>query len=345
MIRLLSAAIVATGCATAPLSNRGHHDSSPKRSEGMWEVNGTSLHYVTIGEGEPIVVLHGGPGGNLLDMLALVPFAPGYRWVFYDQRGSGESSRFPVDPKQLDEVVAFFTIDNHVQDLEEIRQKIGAEQMTILGHSWGGGLAIFYGAAHPDRVKKIIVYNGGPLWPELNTAKKLAFRKRAGPRTNAQIAQIRQGIEEHMETWSQEILDLEFVKMVCPLLPLFDCKPGVPRNPDEVGQGGFWANQLTNRYIKKFDRTSFAAKLAKVNAPVLLTYGRCEPNPPERQTFLRDALPNATMVVFELSGHNAHLEQPELFSRLLRAFLSGKPLPMPAFAGPAESLGWSAGLP
>ncbi|MFC1610426.1 alpha/beta fold hydrolase [Myxococcota bacterium] len=311
----------------------------------MWTVNGTDLHYVIVGTGEPIVVLHGGPGGNLLDMLELVKFAPSHRWVFYDQRGSGESDRFPVDPKALDTAATFFSIEQHVADLEGVREKLGAEQITVLGHSWGGGLAAFYAAAHPDRVKRLIVYNGGPMWPDLKAAKKDAFKARATPEVGAQLAETGKRIGENMESWSQEMLDVEFAKMVLPILPLFDCVVGQPPNPGEIGRGGFWANQLTNSYIDKFDRPSFAAKLAKVNAPALLTYGRCEPNPPERQTFLRDALPNATMVVFDQSGHNAHREQPELFGRVLNAFLTDAALPVTPFDGSAQSLGWSPALP
>ena len=62
--------------------------TTPQKSEGYWEINGTKLHYVMTGQGEPIIVLHGGPGGNLSSKLELAQFAPDNRWIFYDQRGS-----------------------------------------------------------------------------------------------------------------------------------------------------------------------------------------------------------------------------------------------------------------
>ena len=313
-----------------------------KKSEGYWEINGTKLHYVIMGHGEPIVVLHGGPGGNLSSKLELVPFAPDFRWIFYDQRGSGESERFPVDLEQLDEAEAFFSIERHIEDVEWIRKKLGLEKITILGHSWGGALAVFYAAAHPDRVKKLVVYNGGPMWPELRAAKKEAFKERSGPELNSRVAELVARIGENIEIWDQKTLDAEFVKMICLFVPSFDCHPTAVPNPDELGRGGFWANQLTNRYIEVFDRDSFAQKFVKITAPTLITYGRCEPNPPERQTYLRDAIPNSTMIVFDESGHNAHREQPELFGRVLRAFLSDEPLPLEHYDGKASTLGWSA---
>ena len=95
MTRILPALLTLTACATIPATKPSQQTARPERLEGMWAVNGTNLHYVIVGTGDPIVVLHGGPGGNLRDMLELAEFAPDYRWVFYDQRGSGESDRFP----------------------------------------------------------------------------------------------------------------------------------------------------------------------------------------------------------------------------------------------------------
>jgi len=145
-------------------------------------------------------------------------------------------------------------------------------------------------------------------------------------------------VGENIEIWDQATLDAEFIKMISLLIPAYNCHPTAPPSPDEIGRGGFWANQLTNRYIRNFNREEFAGKLAKITAPTLITYGRCEPNPPQRQTFLRDAIPNSIMVVFDKSGHNAHLEQPELFGDVLCAFLADEPLPLEHYDGVASAL-------
>ena len=156
-----------------------------------------------IGEAEPIVVLHGGPGGNLTSKLDLVGIAPGYQQVFYDQSGGGESDRYPVDLERLEEATAWFSLENNVEDLEENRRKLGAQKIIVLGHSWGGALAAFYAAAHPDRVEKLVIYNGGPMWPELRSAKKAFFKARLGPELGARMAELSAGINENLETWDQ----------------------------------------------------------------------------------------------------------------------------------------------
>jgi len=316
-------------------------ESGPDRSEGFWEVNNTRLHYVIESKGDPIVVLHGGPGGNLTSKLELVSFAPNYQWVFYDQRGCGESDRFPVDLDTLDEAAELFSIENYIKDLEEIRLKLGFEELTLFGHSWGGALAVFYAAAHPTRVKKLIVYNGGPMWPELQVAKRAALRSRTKPEINDFVKELTTQIGDNIELWEQTTLDSAFIEMIALFITAYNCHRDSSPDPDKLGLGGFWANQLTNRYIKSFDRESFAKKLAQISSPTLITYGCCEVNPPERQTFLRDAIPNSKMVIFEESGHNAHLEQPDLFGNVLRAFLNDEILPLEEYRGTAAALKWS----
>ena len=316
--------------------------AAQQKSGGHWEINGTRLHYVTIGTGAPVVVLHGGPGGNLTSKLDLVSFAPSHRWVFYDQRGCGESDRLPVDLDHLDEAAALFSIERQVEDLDQVRARLGADKITLLGHSWGGALAVFYAAAHPDRLTRLIVYNGGPMWPELRAAKKAALKARSAPEINQRIGELVAGISDSISTWEQDTLDARFVGMIRLLIPAYGCLSPEPPPSIEMGRGGFWANQFTNRYIKTLDRGALARRLAQVTAPTLITYGRCEPNPPERQTYLRDALPNSAMVVFDRSGHTPHVEQRELFGQVLRAFLADQPLPLEPYHGQASDLGWSA---
>jgi proline-specific peptidase len=111
--------------------------------EGSCSVNGTSLYYRIEGDGDPVVVLHGGPGMSheyLLPHLAFL--ADGHRLIFYDQRASGNSP-IEVPPESVN-------IENFVRDLEGIRACFEIERVTLLGHSWGGLLAMHYAAAFPE---------------------------------------------------------------------------------------------------------------------------------------------------------------------------------------------------
>lgn len=177
--------------------------------------------------GTPVVVLHGGPGG---DLRYLLPIANGlesaFRWVFYDQRGSLLSR---VTPDSI-------SMPKHVEDLERLRQALGAERLKLVSHSAGTMLAFAYLEAHPDRVANLVLVgalphkNGGryfdaeyaELWRGLSdSATRFAERdaiaaeiRRSGlsgttlgPREAAQAALIRQvGAETwHVERWREAL--------------------------------------------------------------------------------------------------------------------------------------------
>ena len=118
-------------------------------------VAGAQLYSRSIGSGRPIIVLHGGPDFDHhylrpeLDLLA-----SSYRLVYYDQRGRGRSARGVAS----DDV----GIDSEVADLDAIRSHFGLSSVAVLGHSWGGMLAMEYGTRHPDRVSELILLNTAP---------------------------------------------------------------------------------------------------------------------------------------------------------------------------------------
>lgn len=111
------------------------------------------LFVYEVGTGEPVVVLHGGPGADFTDLL---PVARGlekkFRFVFYDQRGSLRS------PVVLDSI----SMANHVDDLETLREALGAQRIRILSHSAGTLLAFEYLRVHPDRVRELVLVGALP---------------------------------------------------------------------------------------------------------------------------------------------------------------------------------------
>lgn len=103
------------------------------------------------GDGEPIVFLSGGPGmPDYLDEIAKL--VPGRRVVTYDQRGTGGSTVTDGD----------YSTEAHVADLEQLRRHLGAEQLHLFGHSWGGMLAQLYATAHVGSVASLFLCSPTP---------------------------------------------------------------------------------------------------------------------------------------------------------------------------------------
>ena len=113
---LLSIVILTVAVACSP---------PPGIEEGHIDVNGTSLFYKAIGSGEPIVVLHGGPGFDHRQFLPYIwELATQHRVILYDQRGMGLSSG-PVDATSIN-------IDTFIADLEGIREAFGIEGSELV---------------------------------------------------------------------------------------------------------------------------------------------------------------------------------------------------------------------
>jgi len=117
----------------------------------------TKLHVSEIGSGEPIVILAGGPGFNAVYMETVIEnLSNRYKCVVLDQRGTGKSLLSQVDSTTL-------TMTNYVNDIEAIREHLKLEQIKVIGHSWGGMLAMEYASRRPDNIKSLILLNpGGP---------------------------------------------------------------------------------------------------------------------------------------------------------------------------------------
>ncbi|HFK1452004.1 alpha/beta fold hydrolase [Bacillus pacificus] len=112
-------------------------------------VNDNNLYVKMLGEGEPIIFLHGGPGSEHRFFLPyMAPLAEKFQLVFYDQTGCGESE----EPKNNQ-----YSMRDEVANLEAMRVQLGFEKINILGESWGSMLALLYATTYPERVNKLLL--------------------------------------------------------------------------------------------------------------------------------------------------------------------------------------------
>src|SRR5689334_4958219 len=119
------------------------------------ELDGVRLYTRRVGDGPPVVVLHGGPGAHHDYLLPQYDrLASARSLIYYDQRGGGRS------PVVRDVPVGWRA---HVADLEALRATWGFEPLALLGYSWGGLLAILYALEHPDRVAQLALVSSAPV--------------------------------------------------------------------------------------------------------------------------------------------------------------------------------------
>ena len=143
LLTLAATAVVSPGLAVGnsppPVVIEGYVDAG----------DGVQLWFQRLGDSaDPLIVLHGGPGLTLKYLADdLSPLARDRSVIFYDQRGAGRST-LVADAAALD-------AERFADDLEAVRQHFGLERVTLVGHSWGAGVAALYAMRYPDRVSRI----------------------------------------------------------------------------------------------------------------------------------------------------------------------------------------------
>lgn len=116
-----------------------------------------TLHLQTFGNpAYPVAfVLPGGPGEDFRLLLPLKALSDRYFVVMWDQRGAGLSERVPREELYL---------ESFNEEIEQVRQAFApGRAVTLIGHSYGGNLAVQYAAAHPDAVAQLFLIEPGPM--------------------------------------------------------------------------------------------------------------------------------------------------------------------------------------
>src|SRR5512138_3133721 len=130
----------------------------------MMPIRDVSLFVKVIGQGDPLLFMHGGPGLDHTDLLPLQPLADQFTLIFYDHRCNGRSEGAAVES---------MTWENLTADAEALRQTLGFDKWTVLGHSFGGNVALEYALRYPSRLSHLILMDtgGDACWPQHKAAE------------------------------------------------------------------------------------------------------------------------------------------------------------------------------
>jgi proline-specific peptidase len=259
----------------------------------------------------PLLVVHGGPGvphDYLEDLGALAE--GGRPVVFYDQLGCGRSDH-PDDP-------ALWVMETFVEELAAVSESLGLERAHLLGHSWGGWLAL-------ERALRAPV-----AWASLTLASTCAsvpaYAVEARRLKETLPAEVQEVIDRHeAEGTTDDPAYLEATmafstRWLCRLDPfpehVMRSFSALEEDVYRIMQGPEW--DITGN-LRDWDVTP---RLGELDLPVLVTSGRQDVMTPALVEPLVTGIRGAEHVVFEQSSHLAPAEEPERYREIVESFCS-----------------------
>jgi proline iminopeptidase len=273
-------------------------------------LRGVDLYVDVVGTGEPLVLMHGGPSADLWTLGAFRKLADQFTLVFYDHRCNGRSLGMPVSS---------MTWENLTADAEALREHLGFSRWSVLGHSFGGHVALEYALRHPGSVSKLVLMDTGAdgRWARDNAPALLA--RRGVPAEKVEL----------VRRWFHgEFTKREFLPIFWKISSVYSGTAGLGGVVREVATGG-WRTRMRAEPLIHAGRElmvgwSVVDRLAEITAPTLVIAGSEDfVFPPECQQELAAGIPGSRLALVDGAGHDPQDEQPAKVLPVVRAFLAG----------------------
>lgn len=282
-------------------------------------VNSAKLWIETDGKGDPLFLISGGPGSAHVGMHSFSGLKDSCTLVYIDNFGRGKSDT----AKNVSE----YSVARDIEDVEEIRKALGYEKINLLGHSYGSIVVQGYAIKYPQQVKHLIIANGffsGEMWQK-NDDNSNHEIKTNYPEIWDTLMKVRNAgahscDPEHIKIYGQ--VPYGFLYSYNPTNFLKGVDPAYP-NPFNMKLYyqlvGYDGDFIIGGDIAKVD---FRKQLKDLKMPVLIIAGRYDRVAvPEFEVQYKKYCPQGQFVMFERSGHNPQVEEPEKAFRIIKDFL------------------------
>lgn len=257
-----------------------------------------------------LLLLHGGPGATHEYFEAFDSFLPaeGIEYYYYDQLGSAYSD-------QPEDMAPLLGVDRFVEEVEQVRTALGLgrENFYLLGHSWGGILAIEYALKYPQHLKGVVISNMVSSIPAYNHYANEVLMPEMDAEALAQIKKM-EAEKRYDEPAYEELLMPHYERHVLrrpaaewpePVLRSFariNKKVYVPmQGPSELGASGL---------LLEWDRTE---DLARIDVPALVIGAQYDTMEPEFKRMMADKLPKGEYLHLPNGSHMAMYDDQEAY--------------------------------
>jgi len=293
--------------------------------EGFVDNHGALIYYQIVGHGEPLVIVHGGPGASHDYFLPwLLPLMRSNKLVFIDERGSGKSSKLD-DPRQ-------YTIANMVEDLETVRQALGLGKISLLGHSFGGALVQAYALKYQKNLSHLILGSTFASTAELNDA--LARMKAdMDPKDREHVNALESaGLFGKGQLWEHGRYSEEYAKLAWGIgyFPyVYYNRPDPNYDPVSLNTSTAWdvyremwgsdGEFIVDGNLKEVE---YVNRLSEIKVPTLIIVGEHDESDPKMSREMHEKIAGSQLVILPKSGHMTFVDQPETFLKAVGDFVA-----------------------
>jgi proline iminopeptidase len=273
--------------------------------------DGTELAYHLRGEGRPLVCLPGGPMRAASYLGDLGGLSASRQLIMLDLRGTGQSAA-PADP-------ASYRCDRQIEDVSALQSQLDLDNVDMLAHSAGANIAVQYAIRHPRRVSKLALITPSGRAVDLDAdgdmrreIMRLRAREPWYPDAAAAFERIQSGTAAEAD-WDA-------------LTPFVYGRWDAAAKAHAAGERAEMNEDAASAFIAEgaFDPIGARAALASLNCPVLVLAGGADlSRPPRILTRYAELFPAAKLVIQPDAGHYPWIDDAELFTSTVTAFLDG----------------------
>ncbi len=299
------------------------------QQEGFVDANGVMIYYKILGRGEPLMIVHGGPGASHDYFLPyLLPLARRHKLIFIDERGSGRSQKLE-DP-------AGYTIANMAEDVESVRQALGLGKINLLGHSYGGALAQAYALKYQSNLSHLIL---GSTWSSTKAMNEVFVRMKQNMTNELRdrIAKLEAaGLFGHGKDYEKNRYTAEYMIAAWGegYFPyLYHNRPDPNYDPVDAGKMSWdlyremWGSNGEFVIDGNLKSVEYTDRLSSIKVPTLILAGDHDECDPSLAKVMQEKISGSKLVIFPSSGHMTFVDQPGMFVKSVDGFYSLPSLP------------------
>jgi pimeloyl-ACP methyl ester carboxylesterase len=249
-------------------------------------VSGLDIHYLTVGKGEPLIIIHGGSDGAKAWKQNIAALSKKYTIYVPDLPGFGSSQSWE----------GVYNVPKMAEFINDFAGSVGLESFYLMGHSFGGGVALNYTLKYPQNIRKLVLVSS------LCLGKEIAWwvRLLSNPMACRSIGEAAVSI-------------LKGIKYVARFFGPWEMVGPITKTSLQIGSG---IATLTEQTIV------LMSQLPQIMVPTLVMWGARDPIVPFTQAYTAaELIPDCQVKVFEDCGHSVYRDKLGEFSSVLAGFL------------------------